>query len=155
MYDTILVPTDGSDEALKGARHAIDLAADVGASIHALYVIDLPNAPRAPYIVQDEEEIREEYEKFGEEVTGEVAEMAAEAGVDCDTVLRRGSVHEEIVDYAADEKVDLIVVGTGFRGKVGALIGSTAEKVVRTSTVPVTTVRRGEDEHPYSRDSRK
>jgi nucleotide-binding universal stress UspA family protein len=148
MYDTILVPTDGSDEALKGARHAIELAADVGASIHALYVIDLPNAPRAPYIIQDEEEVREEYEKFGEEVTGEVAEMAAEAGVDCQTVLRRGSVNERIVDYAEDEGIDLIVVGTGYRGKLGALIGSTAEKIVRTSTVPVTTVRRTQDEHP-------
>jgi nucleotide-binding universal stress UspA family protein len=148
MYDTILVPTDGSDEALKGARHAIELAADIGGSIHALYVIDLPNAPRAPYIIQDEEEVREEYEKFGEEVTEEVAEMAAEAGVDCETVLRRGSVNERIVDYAEDEGIDLIVVGTGYRGKLGALIGSTAEKVVRTSTVPVTTVRRTQDEHP-------
>ena len=47
MYDTILVPYDGSDEGRKGAVHGIELAAALGADIHALYVIDLPGAPRA------------------------------------------------------------------------------------------------------------
>ncbi|MFB6297785.1 MAG: universal stress protein [Salinirussus sp.] len=146
MYEHILVPYDGTEEAEKGARHAIDLAATVGASIHALYVVDLPGAPRTPYVRDDEEELREQYREYGEEVTGDLSEMAAEQDVDCQTAIRSGSIHEEINDYAEEEGMDLIVLGTAYRGKVGALLGGLAEKVVRTSPTPVTTVRMQRDE---------
>jgi len=141
MYETILIPFDGSDEARKGAEHGIDLAATCGATVHALYVVDLPGAPRTVYLRDDEDEMRERYREYGEEVTTEVCEMASEAGLECVTVLRSGSPGEEIVDYATDAGVSAIVLGTAYRGKFRALLGSTAEKVVRTAEVPVVTVR--------------
>jgi len=141
MYENILIPFDGSDEARKGAAHGIDLAATCGATVHALYVIDLPGAPRTVYLRDDEDEMRERYREYGEEVTGEVCEMAAEKGLDCKTVLRSGSPGEEIVDCAKDEGADVIVLGSAYRGRLGALLGSTAEKVVRTAETPVVTVR--------------
>jgi nucleotide-binding universal stress UspA family protein len=141
MYDSILIPFDGSDEAMKGARHGIGLAETCGATVHALYVIDLPGAPRTVYLRDDEDEMRERYRKYGEEVTAEVEEMAAERGLDCVTALRSGSPGEEIVDYAKDEEIGAIVLGSAYRGKLGALLGSTAEKVVRTAETPVVTVR--------------
>jgi nucleotide-binding universal stress UspA family protein len=146
MYDHILVPTDGSKEAVKAANHAIELAANVGASVTAMYAIDLPGHPRTVYVTQDDDELKERYHQYGEEVTGEIADVAAENGVECDTVIRSGAVHEEITDYADENDIDLIVLGTGYRGKIGSLLGSVAEKVVRTSRVPVTTVRRLEEE---------
>jgi len=146
MYDTILVPVDGSEEGEKGARHAIDLAASVGATVHAMYVIDLPGAPRTVYVREDEETMREEYHEYGEEVTGEVREMVADADIECESVIKTGSIHEEITEYAEEEGIDLIVMGTGYRGALGAILGGIAEKVVRTSTVPVTTVRMRIDE---------
>jgi nucleotide-binding universal stress UspA family protein len=141
MYDTILIPFDGSDEAMKGAEHGIELAATCDATVHALYVIDLPGAPRTVYLRDDEDEMRERYREYGEEVTGDVCEMAAEKGLDCVSVLRSGSPGEEIVEYAREEEMGAIVLGSAYRGKWGALLGSTAEKVVRTSDVPVVTVR--------------
>ncbi|WP_251328102.1 universal stress protein [Haloplanus pelagicus] len=141
MYENILIPFDGSDEARKGAEHGIDLAAACGATVHALYVIDLPGAPRTVYIRDDEDEMRERYREYGEEVTGELCEMANAEGLDCTTVIRSGSPGEEIVDYAKAEGMGAIVLGSAYRGKLGALLGSTAEKVVRTSGVPVVTVR--------------
>lgn len=141
MYDNILIPFDGTDEARKGAEHGVDLAATVGATIHALYVIDLPGTPRTVYVTDDEEEIREKYEAYGEEVTSELCEMAAKKGADCTQVLKSGSVHEEILDYADETDIDLIVMGSAYRGSLGAVFGGTTERVVRTSTVPVTTVR--------------
>ncbi|PSP84998.1 universal stress protein [Halobacteriales archaeon QS_1_68_17] len=147
MYDKILVPTDGGTAAQKGVEHAIELASAVGATVHALYVIDLPGAPRTPHIWDDEEEIREEYESHGEEITAEVCDAAADAGVECIGVLRTGTVHEEVSDYAEQEGVDLVVMGTGYRGKFGALLGGNAEKVVRTCPVPVTTIRLDEEEN--------
>lgn len=137
MYDRILVPTDGSDEARKAAEHGIELAAALGATIHTLYVMDLPGVPRTLSLRDDEEEIREEYERYGDRVTGDVNDMASESGVECVADLRSGTPYEEIVKYADDEGIDAIVMGTGYQGRFGALLGTIAEKVVRTSTVPV------------------
>ena len=141
MYDTILLPYDGSKEARKGAKHGIGLAAALGATVHALYVIDLPGVPRAMSLRDDEESMREEYREYGEEITGELCEMAAEEGVECVTAIKTGAPGEEIVDYADDEGMDAIVIGSAYRGKFRALLGSTAEKVVRTAEVPVVTTR--------------
>ncbi|SHG99730.1 universal stress protein [Halobaculum gomorrense] len=141
MYESILIPYDGTDEAQKGAKHGIELAAALGASVHALYVIDLPGAPRALALRDDEEEMREEYREYGEEVLGNICEYATERGVDCETAFRTGTISEEIVDYAEGSGMDAIVMGSAYRGKLGGILGGTTDKVVRTSTVPVITHR--------------
>lgn len=141
MYQTILIPYDGSDEALRGAEHGIELAATVGADVHALYVIDLPGAPRALSLRDDEEEMRQEYRSFGEDVTAEICELAADAGLECTTAIKSGSPSEEIVEYADDEGMDAIVIGSAYQGRFGSLLGSTSEKVMRTATVPVISTR--------------
>jgi len=146
MYEHILIPYNGSEESRNGATHGIELAAALGSTVHGLYVIDLPGAPRALSLRDDEEELRKEYREYGEDVLGELREMAAEAGVDFEMDMRSGSISEEVVDYAADEGMDAIVMGTGYRGKVGSLIGGKADRVVRTATVPVVTRRMRVDE---------
>lgn len=146
MYDNILVPYDGTKEGLKGAKHGVELAAALGATVHALYVIDLPGVPRALSIRDDEEQMREEYRQYGEEVTNEICEMAAEAGVECVTAIKSGTPAEEIVEYAEDEGMDAIVIGSAYRGKFGGLLGGTADKVVRSAEVPVITTRVGGEE---------
>ncbi|PSP83985.1 universal stress protein [Halobacteriales archaeon QS_1_68_17] len=149
MYDTILIPTDGSKEAARAAEHGVELAAAFDATVHALYVIKLPGAPRTVYVRDDGEEMRAEYEAHGQEVTGDLCEQAAAAGVDCVAATRTGSIHEEIVDYADEEGIDLIVMCSTYRGTIGGLLGSISERVVRTATVPVTTLRmEGEEAAP-------
>jgi nucleotide-binding universal stress UspA family protein len=144
MYDSILIPTDGGEDAQMAAEHGIGLAAAFDATVHALYVVDLPGSPRTIYLDANEDEMRERYEEYGRDVTGNVADVAADRGVECVTAIRSGAVHEEIVEYADEHEVDAIVMGTGYKGKLGGLLGSVAEKVVRTAEVPVTTIR-GED----------
>ncbi len=141
MYDKILIPFDGTDEARRGAQHGIELAESVGASVHGLYVVDLPGAPRTVYIRDDEEELREEYHAYGEEVTQELCDMAEQAGLECSRAIKSGSPAQEIVEYAEEEDVDAIVLGSAYQGKFRALMGGTSDKVVRTSPVPVITVR--------------
>lgn len=144
MYDRILVPTDGSKDSRKGVDHAIALAAAVGATVHALYVIEEGGNPWMSESMDDQLDRAREY---GEEITGRVADQAAEAGVECVTAIKVGpAVHEKINDYVADEDVDIVVMGSGYHGKLGGLLGSTAEKVLRSARVPVTTVRRGDRE---------
>lgn len=147
MYEHILVPYDGSDEGKKGAAHGIDLAAALDVTVHGLYVIDLPGIPRTLSIREDEEDLREEYHEYGEEVLDELGEMAADAGVDYESHIRSGSVSEEIVQCANEEDLDAIMMGSGYRGAVGSLIGGKADRVVRTANVPVITRRTQIDEH--------
>ncbi|EMA27767.1 universal stress protein [Haloarcula japonica] len=141
MYDNILVPYDGSDEARRGAEHGIELAAALDATVHALYVIDLPGTPRALALRDDEEEMREEYREYGEEVLANLGTIADEHGVDYETHFKTGAPSEEIVEFAENEGMDAIVLGSAFRGKLGNLIGGTTDKVVRTSSVPVISQR--------------
>jgi nucleotide-binding universal stress UspA family protein len=67
--------------------------------------------------------------------------MAADRGVECASAIKTGAPAEEIVAYAEEEGMDAIVIGSAYRGTFRALLGSTAEKVVRTSEVPVITTR--------------
>lgn len=146
MYDHILIPYDGTDEARKGAVHGIELANSLGATVHALYVIDLPGAPRALSIRDDEEQMREEYRAYGEEILTEICEVADEHGVSCEKHIKTGSVSDEIVEFADEEGMDAIVMGSAYRGKLGTILGGTTDKVVRTSTVPVISQRMHADE---------
>lgn len=141
MYDNILIPYDGSDEAERGARHGIELAEALGSSVTALYVIDLPGAPRALSIRDDEESVRKEYREYGQRVLDQICDVAEEHGVDCTTEIRTGSVSDEVVDFAESEGMDVIVMGSAYRGKIGTLLGGTTDKVVRTATVPVISQR--------------
>lgn len=140
MYETILVPTDGSSDARNGAEHGVELAAALGATVHALYVIEEGSNPWNPTSIDDQLDRAREY---GEELTSEVAELAAEAGVDCVTDTKVGpNVAEEINEYVEEEGIDAIVIGSGFRGSMGGILGSTTDKVLRTARVPVTVLRR-------------
>lgn len=142
MFDTILIPTDGSSDAKKGAETGIELAKALGADVHALYVIQEGTNPWSRDSLEDQ---MDEARAYGENLTAEVADMAADAGVDCVTDTKVGAnVAKQIDEYVQEEGIDAVVMGSGFRGAMGGLIGSTADKVLRLVDVPVTVVRREE-----------
>ena len=139
MYETILVPTDGSTAARKAVRHALDLAARVGASIHALSVVDTGGYAS---IGASGGDVSERLREVAEEAVEWVATAARDAEVGVETVIREGSPPAEIVARAEAVGADLIVMGThGRRGIDRYLLGSVTERVVRTAPVPVLTVR--------------
>lgn len=142
MYERILIPTDGSKEAKRGTDHGIDLAAAVDADVHSIYVIEEGGNPWKSDPMDDQ---MDEAEAYAQEILDDVAEQAAAAGVESVTdVLQSPSVHKAINEYVDEEDIDLIVMGSGYYGKFGGLLGSTAEKVLRSASVPVTTVRRSD-----------
>lgn len=141
MYGHILIPYDGSKEAKNGAVHGIELAAELGSTIHGLYIIDLPGAPRAMSLRDDEEKLRKEYREYGERELTALGKIAADHDVAFESHMRSGSPSDEIVDFADEEGMDAIVMGSAYRGKLGNVLGGTTDKVVRSSTVPVITKR--------------
>lgn len=151
MYDTILVPTDGSPAADRALREALDLASETGATLHVLYVVDTSTAGWAA--VGDEEfgvEVQQalEYlEEEGEEATAAAIKAAREADVDVVTAIEDGTPYRGIIAYAEAHAIDLLVMGThGRTGLDRYLLGSTTERVIRRSSVPVLTVRYDEDD---------
>ncbi|MDQ2053872.1 universal stress protein [Halobellus sp. H-GB7] len=144
MYDKILVPTDGSAATEGAVEHAIELAKQYDATVHALYVVD---TGAYSSLEMGSDIVIEALQEEGNTAVEEVEERGEEAGVDVVTTVETGIAHRVIVDYVAEEGIDLVVMGTHGRTGVGRfLLGSVAEKVVRTADAPVMTVRSGDKE---------
>jgi len=136
MYRNILVPTDGSRGSATAAGHAIDLASQYDATVHALHVVD-----DGGITTIGRQDIQRHLRERGERLVEAVHDRAEKRGVDCETAVVSGSPPERIVQYAREEDVDLVVVGThGRTGLRRYLLGSVAERVVRTAPVPVLTL---------------
>ena len=144
MYETILLPTDGSDASLAALDHALELAGTYDATLHVLYVVDT-SYPYGDFdgtgidLTPVFEALREE----GERTIAEVEERATAAGVEVVGATREESVvHRAIIEYADEVDADLLVMGThGRRGLNRGLLGSVTERVVRAAGAPVLTVR--------------
>jgi len=139
MYDRVLVPTDGSTASEDAIEHAIDLAKQYDATLHALYVVDA-GAYSSLEVAADA--VAEELRSEGTEAVEAIAERAGDAGVTTETAVETGIVHRAIVDYIDAADIDLVIMGT--HGRTGVdrfLLGSVAEKVIRTADAPVMTVR--------------
>lgn len=138
MIDTVVVATDGSASAERAIGVALDLAERFDAAVHALSIVDGSEVESAPEPVRDE--LRAALADRGDDAVSAVAERAGDRPVT--TAVREGRPAREIATYARE--VDADVVATGTRGRHGEnrfLVGSVAERVVRTCPVPVLTVR--------------
>lgn len=143
MYDTILLPTDGSETAKTATRTALALAERFDASIHAITVVELEEFP-----ADVESEAAHELRQRGEEMLAAIAEQAADAGIAAATHVIEATepIHREIIDYATDHDSDLIVMGThGRTGLDRFVLGSVAERTLRMSPIPVLTVHEDMD----------
>ena len=134
----ILVPTDFSDTADVALEYARPLAARFGASLHLLHVLDDP--------VLTEGLVAEAYMTEAPSIRTSLLEDArvrlghrVQGCATSEAVFGRGAT--TIADYAERCQIDLIVMGThGRTGLAHLLLGSVAERVVRTAACPVLTV---------------
>ena len=139
MYERILVPTDGSEGATAAAEHALDIAGAYGATVHVLYVVDVRMSPISTDM--DREEVVELLEQSGEKPTTPVLQRAEGTNIHAIEAIRLGVPHETVRKYVDEEEIDLVVMGThGRTGLERTLLGSTAERVVRTVDTPVVMV---------------
>lgn len=145
MYDDILVPTDGSAGTGETLAHALDIASERSACVHALSVVD-----RRIYLSADRDQqdaILESLTESAEEAVQAVRERTTDAGVETVTAVRDGVPHSEILRYADEEGIDLIVIGTHGRTGRDKLVnmGSVTERVVENADQPVLVVQIGDD----------
>lgn len=148
MYDRILHPTDGSDASNRAVDHALDLAKTYDATLHVLSVVDTDAFAALDGV--DVETIRNERAEAAEAI----ADRAKAADVDVVTAVGEGAADDEILEYAEEAEIDMIVMGTHGRSGVGrVLLGSVTEAVVRRATVPVVTVRMTTKRGPKTGDA--
>lgn len=139
MYETILVPTDGSEQASAAVPHALDLAEKYGATVHALCVVDRA-ATRQLAPARAESTLESMIER-ADHVTREIEERAEEAGVDCVPAVEDGAPDDVILKYIDAHDVDLVVIGGRKRSAAGKLLfGSVTQSVALHADVPVTIV---------------
>jgi len=130
MYDQILVPTDGSRSAEAAARHGIVIAEAFDASVHVISVHDDQERNERLAKAQAQDAISHLEELFEQE-----------SDLSCQSAIEHGSPYEAILSYAAENGIDLIVMGThGRRGLSRVLLGSVTERVIRLSNDPVVAV---------------
>jgi nucleotide-binding universal stress UspA family protein len=142
MYDTVLLPTDGGEGTAAAAREAIELARAYDATVHVLHVVDL-DEPGGYFSAGGlPREFVDRAMEEGEQRAGTTADRLREADVPVRTAVLKGKPERRIVEYAAENGVDLVVMATHARtGIRRALLGSVTEDVVRTAGCPVLTVR--------------
>jgi nucleotide-binding universal stress UspA family protein len=143
-FESILVPTDGSDSAEAAVDQAIELASADDAALHVVYVVDTG-------VVWDETgagTVLDALEGAGQRALDSVVERARAAGVSTvEASVLNGVPHRAIDEYATERDVDLVVMGT--HGRTGVdryLLGSVTERVVRLTDVPVLALKKSETE---------
>jgi nucleotide-binding universal stress UspA family protein len=137
MFETIAVATDGSGSARRAVDVALDLAERFDAAVHCLYVVDEDEVSSSPARLQ--EEMRTALEERGREA---VATVRAATDREVRTEIETGRPASVIDEYAREIDADMVAMGTrGRHGENRFLVGSVAERVVRTCPVPVLTVR--------------
>src|SRR5262249_25722324 len=146
IWKTILVPHDFSSSANHAAAIARDEAKLHGAQLLLLHVVDLPGQIRSETMIVPDENgvpinIGEYAIRKAEEHLADIQARLAKDGVTSKTFVRMGKPEDEIVKFSIENNVDLIAMGThGRTGLEHLLVGSVAERVVRTSKVPVLTI---------------
>lgn len=149
MYQRILVPYDGSATSSRGLDEAVQLAKLTGASLRLVHLIDVltyaTGFETSTVYVGDVVPIMQ---RAGEEILREGKARAEHAGVATETVLIDSiaiRLAQAVSDQVRTWDADLVVIGThGRRGFDRLLLGSDAEQIVRTSSVPVLLVRASE-----------
>lgn len=140
----ILYPTDFSEASLEALKYAVSFARSCQTKLILMHVVNEKIFSEGLSLARVTAP-----ESLGQEMAAEAKRQlkmlipAAECqGLDWEMVILNGSPHQEIIRYAKDNHVDMIVIGTNGRsGMEHMMFGSTAEKVVRSADCPVLSVK--------------
>lgn len=144
-YQRILVGVDGSPAAARGLREAVRLAKEERAQLFIVHVVNEFFAYSAMEGAGLGTDVADILRKEGERLLAKAKADAEHEGIKAKGILREvtgGPAADAILDAAKAEQADLIVLGThGRRGVRRLVLGSDAEQVVRSASIPVLLVR--------------
>src|SRR5688572_20511253 len=140
---TIIHPTDFSEEAEMAERQAAELARRLGAQLLLLHVsVETPLHGEGALGMANVKAVYEAQARWAEQQLADRSTPLIKNGVAPRWRRRVGIVHDAICDVAREEAADYIVMATHGRGGIARfMVGSVADRVVRTAPCPVLTVR--------------
>lgn len=145
MISKILVPVDGSSTSMRGLAEAIALAKQVSGTLRVLHSVDELLMTDVPLGTDYYNQWVEDMRARGQKILREAQAFCRKRDIDAEAVLAETMgkrAADIIIDQAMQWPADLIVMGThGRRGVSRLLMGSDAERVLRSSAVPVMLVR--------------
>lgn len=137
----ILIPIDGSNYSMRAAQLGIGLAKVLSAEIHVIYVIDTVIL-EAISEVEEKVVVEKELKDNAERYVNYVSKLAQQEGLSVNSVIVKGQPHDQIVNLAKSQGINLIIMGThGQRGAARILLGSVAERVIEYAPCPVLVVQ--------------
>jgi nucleotide-binding universal stress UspA family protein len=143
---TVLLATDGSEDAELATTTALDLANSTSSELHIVLVQEPAYAyvDASGYAYFTDAELEHELEQETRmRLDAEVEKIRSAGGAVAEAHLRVGAAHAEIVDLAEEIGAGLVVMGSrGLGGIRRALMGSVSDSVVRHAHCPVLVVRR-------------
>jgi nucleotide-binding universal stress UspA family protein len=142
-FRRILVPCDFSPPSEAALATATRLARALGAALVLLHVtVEAPLYSEGPFAGRRVRDVYREAARWARRRLDGLCARARAAGLDARAEVRAGVPHREIAGRARAARADLVVIGTRGRGGVErSLLGSVADRVVRTAPCPVLTVR--------------
>ena len=136
-----MIATDGSDCSMLAAGKGIELARLSGGKVYAVYVVST-NYSSSVGVDFYWGEIYEAFKKDGENAVNNIKEMGERVGVNVEPILLDGHPADELIRYAEEEEMDIVIMGTiGKTGLNKLLLGSVTGSLVRHSRVPVMVAR--------------
>lgn len=138
MYETVLVPTDGSEIAVTAAEEAVELTAADG-TVHVLAVEETLPFDQGPETTGSDTQTPQRAHL--EAALDSVATVLEEAGIESEQSIRQGVPFEEITAHADAIDADAIVMGKRGAGAAeNDVLGSTSERVITRATAPVVVI---------------
>ncbi|PID14879.1 universal stress protein [Sporosarcina sp. P34] len=135
----IAVAIDGSENAMRAAKHAIMLAEYLPrVTLEIIYVQDFSKAKDERLLEQSSESLALKREQKMQPILA----MAKEAAVEAKVIILRGNPSEEIINYVNEKKIDKLVIGSrGLNSFQEMVLGSVSHKVMKHVVCPVTVVK--------------
>ena len=137
---TFLVPVDGSDCSNLALAKAIELSRFYGAVIHVIHVYDVD---KAKSFFNDEKTIDMQayMTEKADSIVAEARKFCEDKGISCVAAALEGNPSDRIVEYAKDNNIDMIIMGS--RGLTGlrSILGSVTHKVLSATQRPVLVVQ--------------
>ena len=149
MYSKILVPLDGSQAAEGALDHARDLAHDPSTTLHLLQSVSHSDEVAmahggdgsfvaTEYTLDLARQLFAAKKSHSESYLEQVASKLTEGGIRTETAVREGEPAEQVLEYAKENSIDLIVMSTRGHGAIRRFfVGSVTDRVIRSSEIPV------------------
>ncbi len=139
----LLVPTDFSANASQALQYAKEIARGTQATLHILHIVEPVVYPADwSYAQVGFADIEQELQENAEKELSALTDGLTKDGYNVVTAVRRGRASDEICNYASENGISIIAIGThGRSGLEHFLFGSTTERVLRKAPCPVLSVR--------------